>query len=109
MKELIAALGLVAIVAYFWMNPSVEAPPEPRASRRPVIAADATPANNSTSSPGSTGTAPKMDGSVAGRWTTGSNAQTNLTATVLDRWKTGPKAQTDLSATSPDRWKAGPK
>ena len=109
MKEFIGAAVLVAIVAYFWFKPSAEPLPAPRESRRPAAATPATPANNPTRSASSIGVAPKGDGSVAGRWTTGQNAQTNLTATVPDRWKTGPNAQTDLTATAPDRWKTGPK
>ena len=98
MKELIAAVVLVAIGVYFWMQPSPEAPPEPRQKHRPVVATAATPVNNPTRSAGSIGAAANTDGSIAGRWTTGRNAQTNLTATVPDRWKTGPNAQTDLNA-----------
>jgi hypothetical protein len=91
MKEAIAAAVLVAIVAYFWLKPSTELPPEPRESLRPAPARAATIANNSTGSAGGIVVAPSADGSIVARWKTGSNAQTNLTATVPDHLKTGPK------------------
>jgi len=127
MKELLAAAVLIAIVAYLWMQPSSEPPPEPRESRRPADATVAAPVNNSTGNAGSIGVPPNTDGSLASRWKTGPsnqtnsaatipdrwktglNAQSNLTVTAPDRWKTGPNGQTDLTATVPDRWKPGPK
>jgi hypothetical protein len=109
MKELFAALGLVAVVAYFWMNPAVESSPEPRESRRPVVATAAAPANNPTRSAGYVGTLSNTDGSLANRWTKVPTAQTNLTATIPDRWKTGPNAQTDLPPSALDRSKTGAK
>src|SRR5438105_5619292 len=108
MKEFVAAV-LIAIVVYFWMQLSPEAPPEPRERHRSAVATAAAPANNPTRSASSIGTAPNTDGSLASRWGKGSNAPTNLTATVPDRWKTGANAQTDLTASVPDRWKTGPK
>src|SRR5438270_9010678 len=109
MKKIIAAVVLIGIAAYFWVQPSAEPPPQPRERHRPAAATAAAPANNPTRSASSIGTAPNTDGSLASRWGKGSNAPTNLTATVPDRWKTGANAQTDLTASVPDRWKTGPK
>src|SRR5712664_2444268 len=107
MKEFIAAAVLIGIVAYFWFNASPEPPRELRERHRPAVAAAATPANNPTPSASNPGAAPNTDGSLASRWKTLPNGQTNLTATVPDRWKTGPNAQSGLTGTPPDRWKPG--
>src|SRR5437016_14612746 len=109
MKKIIAAVVLIGIAAYFWVQPSAEPPPQPRERHRPAAATAAAPANNPTRSASSIGTAPNTDGSLASRWPKGPNAQTNFTATVPDRRKTGANDQTDLTASVPDRWTSGPK
>ena len=107
MKELIAAIVLVGIVAYFWFHSPTQPTPEaseagtvPRATARTRTVTNPTGDSSATIAP--------TDGSLATRWRTGAKAQSNLTATAPDRWKTGPNAQTDLSGTPSDRWKARP-
>jgi hypothetical protein len=108
MKEFLAALVLVGIIAYFWFTAASPEDSELREKRRSAAPTVVAPAQTSTATVSSIGAPPNTDGSLASRWKTGPNGQIGLTATVPDRWKLGPNPQTDLTATIPDRWKSGP-